>query len=71
VGGAEMMGIRGFKTKKALKAAIGTRPSFIETSIFGREYVGDDTYVVVGPDPYSRKWFAQVTIENGRIKRVD
>ena len=36
-----MMGISGFKTKKELKSAVGTRPNFIETSFFGPEYKGD------------------------------
>lgn len=65
-----MMGISGFKTKKELKAARGTRPNFIETSIFGNEYKGDGIYAVVGPDIYSRKWFAQLIIVNGLIHKV-
>ena len=65
-----MMGIEGFKTKKELKAAIGTRPNFIETSFFGDEYKGDGTYAVVGPHPTVRKWFAELTIVNGRIQKV-
>ena len=65
-----MMGISGFKTKKELKSAIGTRPNFIETSIFGNEYKGDGTYVVVGPNPLVRKWFAELIIVDGLIKKV-
>ena len=67
-----MMGIYGFKTKKELKQAIGSPPNFIETSMFGLEYKGDDgQYVVVGPDPYrNRKWYAQVTIKDGVIANV-
>ena len=65
-----MMGISGFKTKKELKSAVGTRPNFIETSFFGPEYKGDGTYAVVGPDPYIRKWYAELTIVNGLIHKV-
>ena len=66
-----MMGISGFKTKKALKAAIGETPCFIETSMFGPEFKGDGRYTVVGPDPYQRNWYATVTIKDGRISKVE
>ena len=70
-----MMGISGFKTKKELKAAIGTKPDFIETSYHGmvtgeKEYKGDGNYCVVGPDPRKRSWFAELTIVNGLIHKV-
>ena len=65
------MGIYGFKTKKELKTAIGTKPNFRETSHFAPEYKGDGVYPVVGPDPYTaRNWFAQITITNGLISKV-
>ena len=66
-----MLGINGFKYKKNLLSAIGTKPRFIETSFFGPEYNGDGEYAVVGPDVRTRKWFALVTIKNGVISRVD
>ena len=65
-----MLGIEGFKTKKELKEAVGTVPRFIETSFFGLEYKGDGSYAVVGPHPTVRKWFAELTIVNGRIAKV-
>jgi hypothetical protein len=66
-----MMGIEGFETKKELKAAVGTKPQFIETSWFGKEYKGDGKYAVVGPDPYNkRNWFAELTIVEGLIHKV-
>jgi hypothetical protein len=66
-----MMGISGFNTKKELKAAVGSIPRFIETSIFGNEFKGDGSYTVVGPDPYIRKkWYATVTITDGLINKV-
>lgn len=64
-----MMGAS-YPTKKACKEAIGQEPKFIETSVFGPEYNGDGTYVVVGPDPYCRKWYAQVTVKDGVIAKV-
>ena len=67
-----MMGIGGFKTKKALKGHVGqdVEGHLIETSMFGAEYKGNGTYAVVGPDPYVRKWFAQITIEDGKLTKV-
>lgn len=66
-----MMGIEGFQFKKQLKAAIGKRPVFIETSMHGAEYDGDGVYTVVGPNPYfARKWYATVTVTDGVIARV-
>ena len=60
-----------YKTKKALKENIGKPLRYVETSMFGPEYKHDGTFCVVGPDPYrKRSWFAEVTMENGLIKRV-
>ena len=65
-----MMGIHGFKTKKELKAAIGEEPRFIETSLYGSEYKGDGEYIVVGPSPTVRKWYANITVTDGVIAKV-
>ncbi len=65
-----MMGIKGFKTKKELKAAIGKEPGFIETSMFGKEYKGDGRYTIVGPSPKVRKWYATITVADGLIAKV-
>lgn len=59
-----------YKTKKELKSQIGKPLDYIETSLFGPEYKENGSFCVVGPSPYVRKWFAQVTIENGLIKAV-
>lgn len=64
-----MMGAS-YKTKKDLKAAIGKPLRYVETSMFGAEYSDNGKFAVVGPSPYERKWFAQVTMENGLIKKV-
>ena len=59
-----------FATKKELKGAIGEKPDFEETSMFGPEFHGDGKYTVVGPHPLDRKWFATVTITDGLISKV-
>jgi hypothetical protein len=65
-----MMGAS-YKTKKELKEAIGQPLRYVETSFFGLEYKGNGTLYVVGPSPTSRKWFAQIQMENGLIKKVE
>lgn len=65
-----MMSIEGFATKKELKAAIGRKPYFVETSMFGNEYKGDGQYTIVGPSPYKRVWYATVTVRDGLIAKV-
>lgn len=64
-----MMGAS-YKTKKDLKASIGQRLRYVETSLFGAEYKPDGKFCVVGPSPTERKWFAEVTMEGGLIKKV-
>jgi hypothetical protein len=65
-----MMGAS-YPTKKACREAIGKRPKFVETSLFGLEFDGDGTYTVVGPCAYTnRKWYAQVTVTNDVISKV-
>ena len=59
-----------YPTKKALKAAIGQPLRYVETSLFGAEYRPDGVLTVVGPSPTERKWYAQVTMADGRIKSV-
>lgn len=64
-----MMGAR-YKTKKDLKAAIGSPLRYEETSFFGPEYKADGAFCVVGPSPRERKWFASVTMKDGLIAKV-
>jgi hypothetical protein len=65
-----MMGAS-YKTKKELKAAVGKPLRYIETSMFGPQYQSNGKFCVVGPCPYtSRKWYAEVTMENDLIKKV-
>ena len=58
-----------YKTKKELKAAVGQPLHYEETSMFGEEYRPNGRFCV-GPSPRERKWFAEVTMENGLIKSV-
>jgi len=63
-------------SKKALRETVAAGEwVYIEaTSVFGNEYDGpladapDDTYAVVGPDPYTnRKWYATITKRDGKV----
>lgn len=60
-----------YPSKKDLKANVGKALNYVETSAFGPEFKTDGTFCVVGPCPYTnRKWFAEVTMEAGLIKKV-
>lgn len=62
-----------YPTKKALKAAIGQPLKYTETSMFGNEYQ-DDGMLTVARRPHlqggGREFFAQVTMEDGVIAKV-
>ena len=62
-----------YKSKKELKENIGKHLNYIETSIFGEEYLR--TGVLVGANrPHitkqGREFFAQVTMSNNLIIKV-
>ena len=62
-----------YKSKKALKEQIGQPLNYIETSLFGPEYLRDG--VLTGANrPHitgqGREFFANVTMQDGRIKAV-
>ena len=59
-----------YPSKKDLKANVGKPLRYEETSFFGPEYKETGRFCVVGPSPTQRKWFAEVTMENGLIKSV-
>jgi len=59
-----------YKTKQALKMSKGTELRYVETSMFGPEFNPNGTFCVVGPSPYIRRWYAQVTMKNGLIDKV-
>ena len=59
-----------YKSKKELKENIGKMLRYVETSMFGPEFKSDGKFCVVGPSPYERKWYAEVTMKNGLIEKV-
>lgn len=59
-----------YKTKKELKASVGKSLRYEETSMFGAEYRENGKFAVVGPGAYERKWYAQVTMKDGKIAKV-
>lgn len=62
-----------YPSKKVLKENIGKPLRYIETSMFGKEYK-DNGKIVVANRPHitgiGREFFAEVTMENGLIKKV-
>lgn len=62
-----------YESKKALKECIGQPLRYIETSIFGPEYIADGTLTGANRPHIThkgREFFAQVTMKNGLIERV-
>ena len=62
-----------YKSKKELKENIGQHLKYIETSIFGDEYLRDGQLTGANRPHITgigREFFAQVTMENGFIKSV-
>lgn len=58
-----------YPTKKALRESVGTRLRYRETSLFGDEYKPDATLTVAGPTVF-HKWYANVTVVRGIIRKV-
>ena len=68
-----MLGASGYRTKSELKKSKGKSLRFVETSAFGIEYPseGNGKVTMVGPCAYtSRKWYANITLENHKIVKV-
>lgn len=59
-----------YRFKKDLADSVGQGLSFTETSMFGPEYKPNGIFPVVGPSPYVRSWFAEVTMKGGKISKV-
>ena len=62
-----------YPSKKELKASLGQRLRYIETSLFGPEYRDNGTITVTNRPhitKISREFFAQVTMTNGLITKV-
>lgn len=62
--------VASYKHKKDLKKNVGQPLRYIETSLFGAEFKESGKFAVVGPSAYVRKWYAEVTMEDGLIKSV-
>ena len=62
-----------YKSKKELKTHIGQPLNYIETSMFGNEYVADGEMTGANRPHITgigREFFARVTMEKGLIKKV-
>jgi hypothetical protein len=62
-----------YPSKKVLKEQIGKQLNYIETSMFGAEYVSDGTMVGANRPHITgqgREFFAEVTMKNNRIVGV-
>lgn len=62
-----------YNSKKDLKASVGQPLKYIETSLFGAEYLDNGLLVVAGRPHITglkREFFAQVVMNNGLIERV-
>lgn len=62
-----------YPSKKELKSMVGWPLKYIETSMFGPEYRPDGVLTVANRPHITgmgREFFANVTMENGLIKKV-
>lgn len=64
-----------YASKKELKASVGTKLKYRETSMFGAEYKSNGTFAVAHRPAVTglpgREFFASVTMENDLIKKVE
>lgn len=67
--------VTGYASKKELKAAIGTKLKYQETSMFGPEYKETGTFAVAHRPAITRlpgrEFFATVTMKDGLIAKVE
>lgn len=63
---------RKFRTKKALKDAVkaGQEVYVYSESIHGDGSAPDGRNTLCGPEPYVRKWYAEITTKDGVILTV-
>ena len=66
--------VTGYKSKKELKASVGERLHYRETSIFGAEYLSTGSFVVAHRPAITglpgREFFAKVTMKDDLIEKV-
>lgn len=69
-----MMLLVGYKSKKSLKESIGEQLGYVETSLFGDEYLSNGTFLAAHRPAVTnlpgREFFAEVTMVNGLIAKV-
>lgn len=65
----------GYKTKAELKATVGKPLRYRETAVVGAEYDANGRFTVAHRPQVTgfggREFFAKVTMENGKIARVE
>ena len=70
-----MLIAKGYKSKKELKECIGQPLRYQETSMFGAEYKENGKFVCSNRPQITglggREFFAQVTMVNGLISKVE
>lgn len=62
-----------YPSKKNLKENIGKPLKYIETSLFGDEYLENGELIVANRPQITntgREWFGTITMENGFVKKV-
>ena len=66
--------LTGYKSKKALKATIGSSLCYQETSLFGAEYKSNGVFCGAHRPAITglpgREFFAEITMENNLIKSI-
>ena len=67
--------VTGYASKKELKASVGKRLEYMETSLVSPEYKSDGEltvahHPVLGFNPKGREFFARVTMKCGKIAKV-
>lgn len=66
--------VTAYESKKALKAKIGERLRYTETSVFGSEYKTNGSFTVARRPHLAgggREFFARVTMKDGLIAKVE
>jgi hypothetical protein len=70
-----MMLLIGYPSKKALKERVGQPLRYRETSMFGPEYVPNGTFCAAHRPAITglpgREFFAEITMKDGRIAKVE
>lgn len=62
-----------YPSKKELKASVGQKLKYRETSFFGEEYKPNGTFAVANRPSITgigREFFAEVTMQDGKIIKV-